>query len=310
MTRAGDAFSDVLQDLRLTVATYGRCSLRRSWGITFPSHVDARFHFVVEGACWLRGTTFERVRLEAGDAVLLPRGAAHVLSDPARAKTKPLISYPLEAVGETTYRLSAGGEGAQTLLVCCTVGFGTPVIHPLLELMPPLLVVKRSAAKDPALPTLLDIMADEVAAPRMGTATVMARLADVVIARMLRTWVETRREDTTGWLAAVRDPQLLRALAAIHREPGRRWSIQALARVAGLSRTLLTERFATLVGVPPGQYLARSRMQLARVWLQRDRITLREAAYRLGYENDASFSRAFKRIVGVPARVVRRRDVS
>jgi hypothetical protein len=111
------------------------------------------------------------------------------------------------------------------------VNFEEPALHPLLELMPPVLLVCKAALNDLALPTLLDLMAEEVMAQRIGGATVLARLADIVIVRLIRTWVENRRGDTTGWLAAVRDPQLGRALAAMHKRPGYPWSVEMLGEM-------------------------------------------------------------------------------
>ncbi|WP_437826459.1 AraC family transcriptional regulator [Sorangium sp. So ce1153] len=149
-------------------------------------------------------------------------------------------------------------------------------------------------------------MADEVLRRRIGAATVMTRLADVVITRVVRAWVESRTEDTEGWLAAIRDPQIGRALAAIHRRPGEPWSVESLADVARMSRSIFSERFAAVVGVPPARCLARWRMHVASGWLRDDRVTVAEAAVRLGYDSEAAFSRAFKRFSGVPPSALRR----
>jgi AraC-like DNA-binding protein len=240
--------------------------------------------------------------------VLLPHGTGHSLSHSPRGRTKRLDSLPLEEIGDRTYKLKEGGGGRRTILVCCSVSFEEPAIHPLLELMPPALLVRGGAAEDPALPALLEVMAREATRERVGTATIMTRLADVVIARVVRNWVESRRGDTTGWLAAIRDPKIGRALAAIHREPGNPWPVEALAKVAKTSRSMFSERFTAVVGASPARYLARWRMHLASVWLRKDRLTVAEVAVRLGYESEASFSRAFKRLLGVPPSTVRRQD--
>jgi AraC-like DNA-binding protein len=134
----------------------------------------------------------------------------------------------------------------------------------------------------------------------------MTRLADAVIAYVVRLWVEARSGDTSGWLAAIRDPKIGRALAAIHRRPGHKWSVEGLARVARTSRSIFSERFTAVVGVPPAQYVARWRMHLASVWLRKDRATVVEVAARLGYDSEASFSRAFKRFLGKPPSAFRR----
>jgi AraC-like DNA-binding protein len=301
-----DRLSEVLQDFRIAANSYGRCELRRPWGISFPPQPQARFHFVVSGGCWLRPPKRAWQELHAGDVVLLPRGAGHALASDPRSTLRPLEQMPLEEIGERTYRLHAGGSGAATVLVCCSVGFAEPAAHPLLELMPPLLLLRGGALTDPLLPTLLDAMASEVQEPRIGAATLMARLADVVILRVVRSWVESRAEDAGGWLAAMRDERIGRALAAIHQRPGEPWSVESLAAVAGASRSIFSERFSQLVGMSPARYLARWRMHVASGWLENERATVADVAARLGYESEAAFSRAFKRFVGVPPSALRR----
>ena len=143
-------------------------------------------------------------------------------------------------------------------------------------------------------------------AQRIGGSTILARLADVVVARLVRTWAESRRDDTRGWLAVIRDPSIGRALAAVHRRPGDAWSVETLADAAALSRSTFSDRFRSVMGVPPAQYLARWRMHLACAWLQDDRLTVAEVSSRLGYDSEPSFSRAFKRLVGLPPSAVRR----
>jgi AraC-like DNA-binding protein len=302
---APDALSELLQDLRLSGASYGRCELTSPWGIEFPPDQGARFHCVVEGGCGLRLPGETPLWLEAGDVALLPHGAGHALADPPAGPTTPLDALPREEVGESTYRLRTGGGGARSLLICCTVTFDEPSLHPLVELMPRVLLQRRGAAADPSLAIVLDTMAAEVSAQRVGAATVMTRLADVVITRVVRAWVEARPDETTGWLTAMRDPQIGRVLAAIHRRPGQHWTVAALAEVAHLSRSAFSERFVGLVGVPPARYVTRWRMHLASVWLRTDRLTVAEVSARLGYESEAAFSRAFKRLVGVPPSALR-----
>jgi AraC-like DNA-binding protein len=306
---AVDPLSAVLRDLRLSGVGYGRCELTRPWGIDLPREKEvARFHFVAAGSCWLQAPARKWTELGTGDVVLLPHGAGHALASQARGPTTPLDELPREEIGDRTYRVEAGGGGTATLLVCCSVRFEEPAVHPLLELMPPVLHVRAGHTGDAVLPSLLDAMAEEVTTLRVGAATVMTRLADVVITRMLRAWVESRTGDTTGWLAAIRDPRIGRALAAIHQRPGEPWSVESLAEIARVSRSVFSERFTSVVGMSPARYVARWRMHLASVWLEDDRLTVSEAAARLGYESEASFSRAFKRFVGRPPSALRRRE--
>lgn len=186
----------------------------------------------------------------------------------------------------------------RSLIVCCTIAFDGPTAHPLLELLPDVLVVRRSAQHESSLPILLNLLASEVASQRIGAATIMTRLADIVMTQIVRAWIETRPSDLSGWPAAVRHPQIGAALARIHRQPGDAWTVDTLAVAAGMSRSLFSERFATLLGVSPARYLLQWRMRLGAVWLKNETMTVAEIATRLGYASDAAFSRAFKRFMG------------
>ncbi|WP_394848163.1 AraC family transcriptional regulator [Pendulispora brunnea] len=303
---ARDTLSEVLQDLRIANGTYARCGLSGAWGIDFAAQGQARFHFVAAGHCWLRGPKRGWTELHAGDVVLLPHGKGHALASKARGRLTPLEKMPIQAVGERTFQMQAGHGAAQTILACCSIDFEQPAAHPLLELMPPMLLVRGGGAQDATLSPILEAMAAEVLARRVGAATIMTRLADVVIARVVRAWAESRTEDTRGWLAAIRDPQIGRALAAIHQRPGEPWTVESLADVAKASRSVFSERFTALLGVPPARYLTQWRMHLASGWLRGERVTVAEAAMRLGYDSEAAFSRAFKRFVGVPPSALRR----
>jgi AraC-like DNA-binding protein len=294
-----DLLSEVLQDLRLARASYGRSELTAPWAIEIPYKEGIRFHFVAEGSCWMLSDAQAPLALETGDVVLLPHGSAHVIADQPSRRPKSLAEIGPQLVGNASYRLATGGGGTRSLIVCCTIGFEGPTAHPLIELLPNVMRVRRNETHDPALPMLLNLMATEVAGQRIGAATIMARLADIVVTRIIRAWVETRPSDLSGWLAAIRDPQIGLALARIHRGPGEAWSVDSLASVAGLSRSMFSERFTALLGVSPARYLLQWRMRLAAAWLRNEHMTVAQAATLLGYESDASFSRAFKRFIGV-----------
>ena len=304
-----DLLSDVLRDLRLARASYGRTELTRPFGVEIPYEEGVRFHFVAEGGCWLLTSVHQPLWLDAGDVVLLPHGTAHVIADEPTSRRRPLAALAAREVSERVYRLQGGGGGERCLVVCCTVEFEEAASHPLVDLMPDVILVRRSEATDAALPTMLDLMAAEVAEQRIGALTMMTRLADMIMTRIVRAWVETQTKMLTGWLAAARDPQIAPVLAAIHRRPGDPWRVDSLAESAGMSRSLFSERFTELVGMPPGRYLVSWRMHLASLLLRHERLTVSQVAARLGYESDAAFSRAFKRHIGVPPSVARRDEI-
>ena len=169
--------------------------------------------------------------------------------------------------------------------------------HPLLELMPDVMRTSDLAVSEPTIPLLLDAMMREVDMNRVGAGGILSRLADVLTATLIRTWVEHGCGDSTGWLAAVRNPEVGRVLAAIHLDPSHDWSVNELARHMGASRSGFAQLFATVVGETPARYVAKMRMHQAHQWL-RDGQRVAVIAERLGYESEASFSRAFKRIIG------------
>ena len=237
--------------------------------------------------------------LEQGDVILLPHGTSHDLVDAPDGRAVSWASLGPTLVGSGTYHLSAGGGGARALVVCCTIAFEGPTAHPLVEMLPLVMHIKQSEGEGHSrVATLLELMADEVEQQRIGAATIMARLADIVLTRVVRAWAEAPTTDERGWLAAVKDRQIGLALATIHRSPGDAWTIERLAAAASLSRSSFSKRFGELLGISPGQYLLTWRMRLATTWLRRDDLSLSQIADRLGYESYASFSRAYRRSTG------------
>jgi AraC-like DNA-binding protein len=302
---AFDALSDVLRDFHSSDVLYGHCRLTSPWGIDIAKAGAAKLHFVVDGECWLHLASHEWVHLRAGDVALLPRGERHVVSDAVGSAIRPQRELPQTWGVEGGVRTKATG-GSSTVLACFEVNLEDSALQPFVDLMAPVLLVRGASMTDRSLPSLLETMAEEVIAERPGAATIVARLADLVIAKLIRQWLEANEQDSAAWLAAVRDPRIGRALAAMHREPGRDWSVQSLADIAFMSRSIFTDRFAALTGLPPAQYLARRRMHLASTWMRRERLSVAEIAARLGYESEASFSRAFKRVLGMPPSAFRR----
>ena len=308
--RSGDALGHALEYVRLTEGTYCRCELGRPWGISFSRQEQARFHVVVAGDAWLRQPNGGWTALHAGDVLLLPQGSGHALADRARGAVTPLGDLPLEPTGDGTFVMKMGGHAPGVVLVCCSVTFDQPLMRPVVDAMPKLLLLRGGAVNDAISSKLIAAMAEEARSRRIGTASVMTRLADVLITSVIRAWAESTPDEASGWLAAMRDPHIGRALAAIHDQPGKPWSIESLARVARSSRSVFAERFASLVGMPPARYLTRFRMAIAASWFEHERVTVVEAAHRLGYESEAAFSRAFKRSTGFAPTALRKRKRS
>ncbi|WP_035100707.1 AraC family transcriptional regulator [Devosia sp. LC5] len=301
-----DALSEVLQDFRLSGVNYGRCELRHPWGITFSEQPLLRFHFVSKGPCWLHTKEHGWEELRDGDLVLLPQGIAHRLASAPDVPCTSIKTCQVKTFGGNVCEVLHEGTGETSTLFCGSMALGARAIHPLLNLMPTVIRGCDVAAKDPLVAPLLAAMTAEAGQPRMGGATILSRMADLLTARLIRCWVDCTSSSTTGWLAAIRDVHVGRALAAMHRDPGRSWTVESLAAVAGQSRSVFAERFSALVGEGAAHYLTRWRMQLGQEWLGQGGLTVAEVAIRLGYESEASFARAFKRTTGASPGAVRR----
>jgi AraC-like DNA-binding protein len=299
-----DPLSEMLRGLRLDGVEYGRFRMKAPWGLSFPAQEAARFHFVSGSGCWLLTPVKEWIRLEPGDAVLLPRGAEHALASAPKAETIPFCHCAFQKVCENVFDTAGGGGsgpgGDETLLFSGSMTFNIDRLHPLLRLMPELMQVHQATINEPGIPDLLKTMGCEVSLDRVGAGGILARLADVVAASLIRSWVERGCGDASGWIAAARDPDIGRVLAAIHLNPSADWTMETLAKTMRGSRSAFAERFTRVVGETPARYVAQVRMHHARQWLTRDKARIGVVAQRLGYDSEASFSRAFKRVMGVP----------
>ncbi|WP_102958198.1 AraC family transcriptional regulator [Mangrovicella endophytica] len=302
-----DPLTDLLRGLRLDGVEYARCCMVGDWSFRYPAQAHAHFHFVAGNGCWMEDPDGTWSELAPGDAVLVPRGAAHTLASGPGIAPRPFPRCDCQAICEDVYDYQQTGmtpaEG-RCVLFCGTMRFNLDGLHPLLRMMPDVMRAKELMTAEPTIPLLLNAMVSECAMNRVGASGILARLADVMAAQIIRSWVEHGCGDAVGWLTAVRDPQVGRVIAAIHAEPERDWTVADLADLMGVSRSGFAAKFAATVGATPARYVTEVRMRQARQWIERDRMRVAEAAHRLGYDSEASFSRAFKRVVGTaPGRV-------
>ncbi len=298
-----DALTEILLGLRLDGVEYGRCVMREPWAVAFPAKREASFHFVAQGSCWMHTATTGWLQLNPGDAVLLPHGTAHVMASSPDLPAVEIDSLARKAVSEDLYLVSGAGPqdaAAEQVLFCGAMRFNLDPLHPLLAMMPEAMRAADLGQRDPAVHAMLEAMEREVALDRIGACGILARLADVLAASIIRAWVECACSDASGWIAAVRCPQIGRVLAAIHRQPERDWSVSELAGVMGASRSSFIDKFSSAVGETPAKYVAKVKMFQARHWIARDGMRVATVANRLGYDSEASFSRAFKRVIGHP----------
>jgi AraC-like DNA-binding protein len=278
---------------------YGRTSVRER--LAGAEHV-VYFHFLTEGACKVRlDAGGDALDVAAGDLVLFPQDDRHLMGSdlqlaPLETET---MSYGDRDGALIPIRL--GGGGTPTRFVCGYLACSRSVIRPLLDALPRMVRIPIGDGHASTLVReLLQAGVRESAAPRAGAQSMLARLAELLFVEALRRYVELLPATGGGWFAAVRDPHIGRALALLHGQPARAWTVDDLARTVALSRSALAERFAALVGEPPMQHLKRWRLALAAQALRAGQEAIGRIADRSGYESEAAFTRAFRREFGMP----------
>ena len=308
-----DALSDMLRVAHITGGVYlhaeftapwclsGRLSPDRCAPFLGPAAHLIQYHYVVDGELRLRviGGEEEEVHLGRGDLVLLPRNEMHLMgSDLGLA---PVLGSEVIQPGKDggLFTIRLGGGGAETRMVCGYLGSDSTALNPLIRALPSVIRLKAEENSDAAwVRSTFQFAAEEVAGGRPGSETVLAKLSELLFVESVRRYAETLPDDETGWLAGLRDPHVAKALALFHRDVGRSWTHDELSREVGLSRSALADHFTRLVGTAPMQYLANWRMQVAAQKLRNSTASLAQIADAVGYDSEAAFSRAFKKIYG------------
>jgi AraC-like DNA-binding protein len=304
-----DPLGEALHGLRMDSSLYTRSELTAPWGLglpPMPGHV--MFHAVTSGRCFLEVAGDAPRPLQPGDLALVPHGEGHrLVSEPGQA-APGLFDLPREIVSERYEVLRHGGGGAPTAMMCGVVRFDSAAAHHLVALLPRAIVVDGwTSPQTDWLQSTLRFLSDEAGQLRPGGEIVVTRLADILVVQAIRSWIAQDPAARTGWLGALRDPQIGRAIALVHRQPERAWTLDALADEVAMSRSAFAARFTALVGEPAMRYVARLRMHLSQSALRQPGARIADVAGRFGYASEAAFSRAFKRYVGVAPGAARRR---
>ncbi len=302
-----DPLGEVLHLLRLTGTLYCRAELTAPWGITIPEIEGCMVvHIVTAGSCRIEVAGDEPRELREGSLVLLPHGSPHTLRSDADAVPDPLFDLPVEKLSERYEIMRHGGGGAFAQTTTAVVRVDAAVVENLLALFPNVLQLDAWDDASGWLQSTLRFIAQEAKELKPGGETVITRLADILIIQAIRSWIDSASHAEPGWLAALRDDQIGRALVLMHREPQHPWTVASLADAVHMSRSAFAARFTELVGQPALQYLTGWRMQVAQRLLQESAMPLAELAGNVGYQSEAAFSRAFKKAAGVAPGRLRR----
>jgi AraC-like DNA-binding protein len=303
-----DLLGHLIETTRLRGQVFCQTEAAAPWGLRFEARPEAMFHLVTAGsAIALVGSA--RYALAQGDLLVFPRGDAHTVVDHPRSKPIELARWlAAHATMPPVMRLGPP-RAVETRVLCGVYQFdGLGADHPVLRLLPPVLHLAADRARAyPELSETLTTLAREQERGDRGSAVIVSRLLDVVFVQMIRAWAERQPIGVAGWIGALTDAMLARALGAMHRDLRRKWTVASLAQAAGTSRATLGRRFAAQVGEAPLGYLARARMQEAARLLGATDDGLAAIADRVGYTSEFAFNRGFRRCFGVPPGEYRRR---
>lgn len=311
-----DPLSDLLKSVRLTGAVFFEIAARGAWAVGSPApelilprvlpgadHLIA-FHVVTEGRCCATIDGGEPVFLETGEVVIFVNADRHVMSSEPGVRAQPFTADALEVfdASEKPFCINFDSdEPAAVRVVCGYLACDHGPFNPLLDNLPP--VIKAGEAgnsREGWLGQFIRLALVEAADKRAGGESVLTKLSELMFIDVLRHYIAAISPGKTGWLVGLRDPFTAKVLTLLHTKPSRDWTIEDLAKETGQSRSVLAERFSEVVGIPPMHYLAKWRMQLASEMLAGGSATMAEIAADVGYASEAAFSRAFKKVVGMP----------
>ena len=307
-----DPLGEALHYLRMSGMFYSRCEFTAPFGLVLPSFKGSMmFHVVTAGRCRVEVDKANACMLGPGDLALVPHAQGHRLVSEPGVPAARLFSLPRELASDRFETLRHGGGGAAATVICGVVKVDHPAAHHLIRLLPKVISFNaRNSPETEWIESTLRFMAAEAKEMRPGGEAVITRLADILVIQAIRYWIARDPAAQTGWLSALRDEQIGKAIALIHRDPGRNWTLAALANTVGMSRSVFAARFTELVGEPAMRYATRWKMHAAYLLLAQGGVPLRKLAAKFGYDSRAAFSRAFKRFNGVSPEAARRRSIA
>jgi AraC-like DNA-binding protein len=318
---AADPLSDLLKTVRLTGAVFFEIVAEDPWAVGSPvrehilpkilpgaDHLIA-YHVVTTGRCFATAVGGHAIPLEAGQVVVFTNGQPHIMSSGPNMPADPPMPDVLEvaASGSKPFCINFGSGAPSVRLVCGYLACDARPYNPLIENLPPVITAgdPRNSGEG-LIAQFVRFAVAEAADRHAGSESVLTKLSELMFIDVLRRYLEKLPAEQAGWLAGLRDPLVGKALSLMHAKPAYDWTLDELAKQAGLSRSVLAERFMQFVGIPPMQYLAKWRMQIAAELLTGSNVNVGTIAAQIGYESEAAFSRAFKKMIGVPPSAWRR----
>jgi len=303
-----DVLSEVLRVVKLQGAVFYNGEFSSPWSLCSPAsravapylapgaeHVII-YHLLTQGHASARLFEGERIALDAGDLVIFPHGDPHIIENGPATKTVDLAKELARLVAQGLKLSRFGGGGEVTKFICGFMACEPRLSQVFLSGLPPVFKVSiRNDASGRWLENSIHFSVNEADASRAGGEAVLAKLSEVLFVETLRTYIAHLPPEQTGWLAGARDSEVGRSLALMHRNPAQPWTIASLAKEAGVSRSVLAERFRHFLNEPPMAYLTRWRLQLGAQMLVSTSYSVAQIASEVGYESEAAFNRAFKR---------------
>ncbi len=286
-----DVMSDLLNSVRLQASSYFCSEFSSPWGMDIPDVKNGVFHAVIRGQAWLHLRGYDSpIPLTAGDIVAFPGGVTHCISDQPNGAALPGPWVIDEIVsGRNPFK----AEGISTTLLCGHFDYDQSVSHPLLEELPPYIHITTTEQMELTwLWQLITNIGRESRSSEPGAATIADRLTEVLIIQLFRIALTSDQYDS-GFLKALSDDYVGRALQLMHESPEHSWTVERLAERVGLSRTGFNSRFRDKIGLPPLSYLTNWRMEIARKRLLESDNSLLSIAEQVGYSSEAAFSKAF-----------------
>ena len=306
-----DALTDVLKTMRPSANTYFCSDFEAPWGMSVDASAGGMFHAVIEGECCLQiEGEAAPIHLEAGDIIAFPTGGAHWICDRPESPRR-LGREVVEAIlgGEHPFMHRSDNHTAapaSVLLMCGAFQFDSSLDHPFLRDLPCHILLKTRENKQYAwLNALLNVLADESREVAPGSSLTVDKLTEVLFIQLMRAYMQLD-SGNMPYMLALLDPQIGRALNLIHSEDKAYWTVKSLGEEVALSRTIFTDKFTRLVGIPPKSYLINWRMQKARALLETSKLTMFSIAESAGYSSEAAFSKAFKQFFDVSPGKVRK----